>query len=31
VEAGMILAALIFIRKVTSTTTVTRVTDEYLE
>ena len=31
VEAGMILAALIFIRKVTSTTTVTRVTEEYLE
>lgn len=31
VEAGMILAALIFIRKVTSTTTVTRVTDEDLE
>jgi SulP family sulfate permease len=28
VEAGMILAALIFIRKVTATTTVTRVTDE---
>ncbi len=31
VEAGMILAALIFIRKVTSTTTVTRVTEEYME
>ena len=31
VEAGMMLAALIFIRKVTSTTTVTRVTNEYLE
>jgi SulP family sulfate permease len=30
VEAGMILAALVFIRKVTSTTTVTQVTDEYL-
>jgi SulP family sulfate permease len=30
VEAGMILAALVFIRKVTITTTVTQVTDEYL-
>jgi len=30
VEAGMILAALVFIRKVTNTTTVTQVTDEYL-
>jgi len=30
VEAGMILAALIFIRKVTETTTVAQVTDEYL-
>lgn len=30
VEAGMILAALIFIRKVTVTTTVAQVTDEYL-
>jgi SulP family sulfate permease len=30
VEAGMIMAALIFIRKVTETTTVARVTDEYL-
>jgi len=30
VEAGMILAALIFIRKVTETTTVAKVTDEYL-
>jgi SulP family sulfate permease len=30
VEAGMILAALVFIRKVTATTTVTQVTDEYL-
>jgi SulP family sulfate permease len=30
VEAGMILAALVFIRKVTNTTTVTKVTDEYL-
>jgi len=30
VEAGMILAALVFIRKVTITTTVTKVTDEYL-
>ncbi len=30
VEAGMILAALIFIRKVTITTTVSQVTDEYL-
>ncbi|HEX4603206.1 MAG TPA: SulP family inorganic anion transporter [Candidatus Angelobacter sp.] len=30
VEAGMILAALVFIRKVTATTTVSRVTDEYL-
>lgn len=31
VEAGMILAALVFIRKVTRTTTVTQVTDQYLE
>ena len=31
VEAGMILAALVFIRKVTLTTTVARVTDDYLE
>src|SRR6195256_1819358 len=30
VEAGMILAALVFIRKVTITTTVAQVTDEYL-
>jgi SulP family sulfate permease len=30
VEAGMILAALVFIRKVTVTTTVSQVTDEYL-
>jgi SulP family sulfate permease len=30
VEAGMILAALVFIRKVTATTTISRVTDEYL-
>ena len=31
VEAGMILAALLFIRRVASTTTVTRVTREYVE
>jgi SulP family sulfate permease len=31
VEAGMILAALIFIRKVTATTTISQVTDDYLE
>src|SRR6266699_2368091 len=31
VEAGMILAALVFIRKVTATTTVSRVTHEYLQ
>lgn len=31
VEAGMILAALVFIRKVTATTTVAEVTGEYLE
>jgi SulP family sulfate permease len=31
VEAGMILAALIFIQKVTTTTTVTRVTQDYLK
>lgn len=31
VEAGMILAALLFIRKVTATTTVSRVTPEYIE
>jgi SulP family sulfate permease len=30
VEVGMILAALVFIRKVTSTTTVTQVTEEYV-
>src|SRR5207302_9655423 len=30
VEAGMILAALVFIRKVTITTTVSEVTEEYL-
>jgi len=30
VEVGMILAALVFIRKVTSTTTVSQVTDEYV-
>ena len=30
VEAGMILAVLVFIRKVTQTTTVTEVTDEYV-
>jgi SulP family sulfate permease len=30
VQAGMILAALLYIRKVTSTTTVTRVTPEYI-
>jgi SulP family sulfate permease len=30
VEAGMILAALLYIQKVTSTTTVTRVTPEYI-
>ena len=30
VEAGMILAALVYIRKVTATTTVLQVTDEYL-
>jgi SulP family sulfate permease len=30
VEAGMILAALLFIRNVTSTTTVSRVTDDYV-
>jgi SulP family sulfate permease len=30
VEVGMILAALVFIRKVTTTTTVSQVTDEYL-
>jgi sulfate permease, SulP family len=30
VEAGMILAALVYIRKVTATTTVSQVTDEYL-
>ena len=30
VEAGMILAALVFIRKVTTTTTVSQITDEYL-
>ncbi|HZD95673.1 MAG TPA: SulP family inorganic anion transporter [Candidatus Sulfotelmatobacter sp.] len=31
VEAGMILAALVFIRKVTATTTISRVTSEYLQ
>ncbi len=31
VEAGMILAALLFIRRVASTTTVSRVTDDYVE
>ncbi len=31
VEAGMILAALVFIRKVTATTTVSRVTEQYLQ
>jgi SulP family sulfate permease len=31
VEAGMILAALVFIRKVTATTTISRVTQEYLQ
>ena len=31
VEAGMILATLVYIRKVTSTTTVTRVTSEYIK
>ncbi len=31
VEVGMILAALLFIRKVTATTTISEVTDEYLE
>jgi SulP family sulfate permease len=31
VEAGMILAALVFIRKVTATTTISRVTKEYLD
>jgi SulP family sulfate permease len=31
VEAGMILAALVFIRKVTATTKVSRVTSEYIE
>jgi SulP family sulfate permease len=31
VEAGMVLAVLIFIRKVTATTTVTRVTDQDME
>lgn len=31
VEAGMILAALVFIRKVTATTKITRVTPEYVE
>jgi SulP family sulfate permease len=30
VEAGMILAALVYIRKVTATTTVSQVTDEYV-
>jgi SulP family sulfate permease len=31
VEAGMIMAALVFIRKVTSTTKISRVTPEYIE
>jgi len=31
VEAGMILAALVFIRKVTATTTISRVTQKYLD
>jgi SulP family sulfate permease len=31
VEAGMILAALLFIRRVAATTTVSRVTDDYIE
>jgi SulP family sulfate permease len=31
VEAGMILAALLFIRRVSSTSTVSRVTDDYIE
>lgn len=31
VEAGMILAALVYIHKVTETTTVTRVTEQYLQ
>jgi SulP family sulfate permease len=31
VEAGMILASLLYIRKVTATTTVAKVTDEYVE
>jgi SulP family sulfate permease len=31
VEAGMILAALVFIRKVTATTKVSRITSEYIE
>jgi SulP family sulfate permease len=31
VEVGMVLAALLFIRKVTATTTVSEVTDEYIE
>jgi SulP family sulfate permease len=31
VEAGMILAALLFIRRVASTTTVSRVTDDYVQ
>ncbi len=31
VEAGMILAALVFIRKVTSTTKIARVTEDYLQ
>jgi SulP family sulfate permease len=31
VEVGMVLAALIFIRNVTTTTTISEVTDEYLE
>ena len=31
VEAGMIMAALVFIRKVTATTTISQVTDEYVK
>lgn len=31
VEAGMILAGLLYIRRVTSTTTIARVTDDYIE
>jgi sulfate permease, SulP family len=31
VEVGMILAAFMFIRKISMTTTVSRVTDDYIE